>query len=121
MGATADMLDMKALRRAIESRDAAAQAAMFADDATVSMVDHDHPPSSPHRLQGRAAIRSMLDDVCSRDMTHRVTHALASPDGVAYTVECRYADGMRVEVAMLADVRNGMITHQEGVQAWDPA
>lgn len=121
MGATAGMLDLDALRRAVESRDAAAQAAMFADDATVTMVDHDHPPSSPQRLQGRAAIRAMLDDVCSRDMTHRVTHALASPDGVAYTVACRYADGMRVEVALVADVRDGMITHQEGVQAWDPA
>lgn len=121
MGTTADMLDLDALRRAIESRDAAAQAEMFADDATVTMIDHDHPPSSPQTIQGRAAIRAMLDDVCSRDMTHRVTHALAGPGGAAYTIECRYADGTRVEVAAMLDVRDGLITHQEGVQAWDAA
>lgn len=122
MSATAPgQLDLDALRRAIESRDAAAQAAMFAPDATVVMIDHEHSPSRPQRLEGREAIRAMLDDVCARDMTHEVTHAVAGPGGAAYTIACRYADGMRVEVAAVLDVRDGLITHQEGVQAWDAA
>lgn len=122
MSATASgQLDMDAFKRATEARDAAALAAMYAPDATAVMVDHDHSPSQPQRLQGREAIRAMLDDVCSRDMTHEVTHAVAGPGGAAYTVACRYADGMRVEVAAVMEVRDGLITHQEGVQAWDPA
>jgi ketosteroid isomerase-like protein len=119
MSATADQLDLDALRRAIESRDAAAQAAMFAPDATVVMIDHEHPPSRPQRIEGIDAIRMMLADVCSRDMTHHVTHAISGPGAAAYTIECRYADGTRVEVAAMLDVRDGLITHQEGVQAWD--
>ena len=121
MSATADQLDMDALRRAIESRDAAAQAAMFAPDATIVMIDQEHPPSRPQTLHGLDAIRAMLDDVCSRDMTHTVTHAVAGPGAAAYTIACRYADGTRVEIAALLDVRDGRITHQEGVQAWDAA
>jgi SnoaL-like domain len=121
MSATADLIDLDALKRAIESRDAAAQAEMFAADATVTMVDQEHPPSRPQTIHGIEAIRAMLDDVCSRDMTHEVTHAVASPGGAAYTIACRYADGTRVEVAALLDVRDGHITHQEGVQAWDAA
>jgi len=122
MSATAPgQLDLDALRRAIESRDAAAQAAMFAPDATVVMIDSAHSPSNPQRVEGREAIRAMLEDVCSRDMTHEVTHAIAGPGGAAYTVACRYADGMRVEVAAVLDVRDGMIIHEEAVQAWDEA
>jgi len=117
----AEMLDLDAFRRAIESADAAAMAEMFAADATVVLIDQEHPPSRPQTVQGREAIRAMLDDICSRDMTHEVTHLIAGGDGVAYTEMCRYADGTRVEVAMVMDVRDGRITRQEGVQAWDTA
>jgi ketosteroid isomerase-like protein len=114
-------LDMEALRRAIESRDAAAVAGFYAPDATVVMIDHEHPPSRPIRLKGIDAIRAMLDDVYSRDMTHEMTHAVGGAGGAAYTVACRYSDGMCVEVATILDVRDGHIVHEEGVQAWDPA
>ncbi|MBB4664107.1 nuclear transport factor 2 family protein [Conexibacter arvalis] len=118
---TSELLDVDALRRAIESADADAMAKLFAADATVVMIDQEHPPSRPQTIQGREAIRAMLDDICSRDMTHEVTHLVAGDSGVAYTEMCRYADGTRVEVAMLMDVRDGRITRQEGVQAWDTA
>ncbi|HEY4279140.1 MAG TPA: nuclear transport factor 2 family protein [Conexibacter sp.] len=121
MSATAGQLDIDALRRAIEAKDIAAQAAMYAPDATITMIDNEHPPANPITLEGAAAIRAMLDDVYARDMTHQVTHAVCGPGGAAYTVACRYSDGMRVEVAAVLDVRDGLITHQEGVQAWDPA
>jgi ketosteroid isomerase-like protein len=114
-------LDLDALRQAIESRDAATVAGFYAPDATVVMVDQEHPPSSPYRFEGIDAIRGMLDDVYSRDMTHEVTHAVGGSGGAAYTVACRYSDGMRVEVAAVLDVRDGRIVHEEGVQAWDPA
>jgi hypothetical protein len=121
MSATAGQLDTAALRRAIESRDAATQAAMFAPDAEVVMVDKDHPPSDPLHVAGTDAIRAMLDDVCSRDMTHEVTHMVSDPSSAAYTVACRYADGTRVFCAVMLDVQGGRITREEGVQAWDDA
>jgi ketosteroid isomerase-like protein len=112
-------LDLDALRQAIEARDAATVAAFYAPDATITMIDAEHPPSRPIQLEGIDAIRAMLDDVYSRDMTHEMTHAVAGPGGAAYTVACRYSDGMCVEVATVLDVRDGRIMHEEGVQAWD--
>jgi ketosteroid isomerase-like protein len=113
-------LDMDAFKRALEGRDAAALAGMFADDAEMIMVDYQHPPSSPRRLSGREQIRALFDDVCSRDMTHEVTRAVSGPEGAAYTEACRYADGMRVLTTCMLDVRDGKIARSEGVQAWDP-
>ncbi len=80
MSATASgQLDMDAFRRATRHVTPRRSPAMYAPDATAVMVDHEHSPSQPQRLEGREAIRAMLDDVCSRDMTHEVTHAVASP------------------------------------------
>ena len=120
MSTTANQqLDLGALRRAIESRDAAGQVALFAPDAEVVLVDKENTPSNPVRVQGIEAIRAMIEDVCARDMTHEVTHAISSPDGAAYTLRCRYPDGTRVQCMALLETRDGKIVRQEGVQAWD--
>lgn len=119
MSATAGQLDLAALREAIESRDAAALAALYSRDADMMMVDYQHPPGKPMHLHGISEIRGMLDDICSREMTHEVTHAVAGPSGAAFTEMCRYPDGTRVMFASVCEVRDGRITHQEGVQAWD--
>jgi ketosteroid isomerase-like protein len=118
---TTSGFDLGALRQAVESRDAAAQAAMFADDAEVVFVDRDHGPSEPQRFRGRDEIRAMLEDTCSRDMTHQVEHAIASGDEAAFTVACQYADGTRVLCAATLELRDGQIARQIGVQAWDQA
>jgi ketosteroid isomerase-like protein len=111
--------DLDALRRAVESRDAGAQAAMFADDADVTMIDKDNPPSSPRQMRGREAIAAMFEDICSRDMTHEVQRALMSGDTAAYSEACRYADGTRVTCSAILDLRDGRVQHMELVQAWD--
>ena len=121
MSTTTQQLDLDALRRAIESRDAAAQVALFADDAEIVVVDKEHTPSNPQRVVGIDAIRAMIEDVCARDMTHEVTRAVAGPDGAAYTLRCRYPDGTRVFCATLLETRGGKIVRQEGAQAWDEA
>ncbi|MGB2710040.1 MAG: nuclear transport factor 2 family protein [Conexibacter sp.] len=114
-------LDLDALKRAIESSDAAAQIALYAPDAEVITVDSQNPPSSPRRLAGIDEIRTMIEDVCARDMTHELTRVVADGEHVAYTEACRYADGTRVLCTAVLDVRDGKIVRQEGVQAWDEA
>jgi ketosteroid isomerase-like protein len=121
MSATTQQFDLDALRRAIESRDAAAQVAMFADDAEIVTVDKQHPPSNPLRAQGIDAIRALIEDVCARDMTHELTRTVSGPDGAAFVLQCRYPDGTRVFCATLLELRDGKIVRQEGAQAWDEA
>ena len=119
--ATATTFDTSALKQAIETRDAAAQLAMFADDAEVVLVDKGNPPSSPQRITGRAAIGEYLEDVFGRDMTHSVSGLVADGDAVAYTLECQYPDGSRVMCMASLDLNDGQISRMRGIQAWDEA
>src|SRR3954447_10380767 len=112
-------LDLDALRRAVEERDAAAQAANYAQDAVLEAVDHEHPPSRPRTLNGREAIAAHLAEVCAREMTHRVLAATGDGANVAYQVACAYPDGTRVLCSTIAELRDGRIVRERLVQAWD--
>jgi hypothetical protein len=116
---TTTTFDTAELKRAIEQRDAAAQTAMFAEDAEFVQVDKANPPSNPQKLVGRAAIGELLGDIFGRDMTHQVSGLVADGDHVSYTIDCRYPDGSRVMCMASLELRDGQIVKQTGIQAWD--
>jgi ketosteroid isomerase-like protein len=107
------------LPRAIEERDAATQAALFADDAVLTTIDAQHGPSDPLVQRGNAAIAQALGEVCARDMTHQVTHFVHAGDLASIGVACRYPDGVRVQCLGAMRLRDGKIVEQTTVQAWD--
>ena len=112
-------IDLDALRRAIEERDATAQIAFYAADARLVVIDRLHPPTRPQVLAGRAEIATWIADIAARDMTHRVTTAIADHEQVALTEACAYPDGTAVLCACFAQLRAGLITSQQVVQVWD--
>ncbi|MEA2450910.1 MAG: hypothetical protein QOG63_2842 [Thermoleophilaceae bacterium] len=116
---TTTTFDVDALRDAIESADAEGQLRHYADDAEVTLVDRDNPPSKPIRLRGKDEIRGWLDDLCGRDMTHSVSLGLAGERSGGYSLHCRYPSGERVACAALFEIDGGRIVRLEGVQAWD--
>ena len=116
---TTHAFDLDTLTRAIEERDASTQLAMYADDAEVTLADRVTPPGSPRVLHGKAEIRAWIEDICGRDMTHRVQQTVRDHAGVAFTEACRYPDGTNVLCATVLETRHGLITRQVGVQAWD--
>jgi len=111
--------DAAALRAAIEGRDPAALAELYTDDCVVEIADRANTPSRPKRVEGKAALRAVFDDLYSRDMTHRVGTVAVSADAVGYTVHCRYSGGTRVLCCGVAELRDGRIARETGVQAWD--
>jgi ketosteroid isomerase-like protein len=119
MTTTTHTFDGAALRRAIEARDASTVLDLYDTDATIERVDADNPPSAPKRIAGRDAIRSMLEDVYSRDITHRVERVAVGDDAVGYAVRCEYPDGTRVVCSSVAELRDGRIAREIVVQAWD--
>jgi ketosteroid isomerase-like protein len=119
MATTATTFDPQALKRSIEERDTSAQVALFADDAVVEVVDQQNPPSRPLVVSGRDAIRSHLEDIMSRDMTHKVSGLVVDGDKASYVIDCRYPDGNQVLCLATLELRDGQIARQRGVQAWD--
>jgi hypothetical protein len=111
--------DVAALRRAFADRDADALLALYADDAAIELVDAANTPSQPRRIIGKDALRAHFEDVFSRDMTHELDIVVAGPESLGYSVRCRYADGMRVLCSATAEVHDGRIAREVGVQAWD--
>ncbi|WP_426592098.1 nuclear transport factor 2 family protein [Cellulomonas sp. McL0617] len=116
---TTTTVELAALTRAIEGLDADAIAARYAEGATLTLLDRDHPPSSPQLISGRDAIRTYFRDVCGRNVNHEVRDAVATDGGIAFTQHCRYPDGTRVVCAAVATLERGLIVRQTIVQTWD--
>src|SRR4051794_37094098 len=112
-------LDVAALRGAYATRDAAGLLALYADDATVEIIDALHPPSSPRRLAGRDALQAHFEDVFARDMTHELDIVAATGEALGYSLRCTYAGGMKVVCGGTSVVRDGLIVREVAVQAWD--
>jgi hypothetical protein len=119
MSTTQTTFDLGTFKQAIEERDASTQLAMYAEDAEVTLVDRNAQPGSPRVLHGRDEIQAWIEDVCGRDMTHRVQHSVQDANGVAFTEACRYPGGASVLCATVLEVDNGLVARQIGVQAWD--
>lgn len=107
------------LKRAIEGRKAAALADLYAEGAVVQVIDRDNPPSQPRSLRGRGAIAAYFEDVCGRDMTHKVECSVATGNRLAFTQSCAYPDGTKVYCSAMIDLKGGKIARQVIVQAWD--
>ncbi|MEV7992006.1 nuclear transport factor 2 family protein [Streptomyces sp. NPDC086077] len=116
--AASPAFDAETLRRAVEGNPNTLLS-LYADDAEVRVVDRDTQPSRPRVLHGRDEISAMLDDVYSRDMTHRLEECVVQGDRAAFTESCEYADGVRVLSESMLRLRDGKITEQTLIQAWD--
>ncbi|MFE1030255.1 nuclear transport factor 2 family protein [Streptomyces sp. NPDC058818] len=120
MGTTAEPgFDTESLRRGIEGQTAAPLVSLYAPDAEVRIVDRYDQPSRPKVLHGRDAIAEMLDDVYSRDMTHRLDRCVVQGDHAAFTEECTYPEGERVLAESMLSLRDGRIVEQTTIQVWD--
>jgi ketosteroid isomerase-like protein len=114
-------LDFEELRRAQEQRDLDAMLDFYADDAEVRIVNRNTPPSSPYVLRGKQALAEYLRDVFGREMSHSIENEVVGEDRLAFNVACEYPDGTRVLASENMQVRDGKITRQVEIVAWDEA
>ncbi len=112
-------LDFEGLRRAIEQSDFDSLMRFYAEDAELYSVNRNTPPSSPEVLRGKEAIAERLEDVCGRDMTHRIEDEVVGQDRIAFNEACEYPDGLKVLAAQTLEVRDGKIVRQVNIEAWD--
>jgi hypothetical protein len=116
---TTSTFDAAALRRAFSQRDATAVLSLYSDDAKLELVDAENTPSRPRVVEGREEIEAHLKDILGRDMKHEIDIVAVGSDSVGYTLRCAYPDGSRVLCASTAELRDGKIVREVGVQAWD--
>jgi hypothetical protein len=119
MTTTTTPLDTTALVAAIEGRNADALTALYADDATITMLDRDHPPAAPLVVSGREEINAYYRDICGRNIDHSVQGLVADGAGLAFEQQCRYPEGTQVVCVTVASVIGGRIQHQTASQTWD--
>jgi hypothetical protein len=112
-------LDFEALRRAIEQSNFDALMKFYDENAELHSVNRNTPPGSPEVLRGKEAIAERLEDVCGRDMTHRVENEVVGQERIAFNEACEYPDGIKVLAAQTLEVRDGKIVRQVNVEAWD--
>jgi ketosteroid isomerase-like protein len=111
--------DFEALRRGVEQLDAELLIGLYAGDAELRIVNRYTTPSSPRELHGNEEIAEYLRDVCGRAMTHRIENEVVGENRVAFNEACEYPDGTKVFCAATLEVRDGKISRQVNVEAWD--
>jgi ketosteroid isomerase-like protein len=119
MPMTKQRVTSEAIKEASEKRDARTLASFYADDAVIRIIDRENPPSHPRELRGKEAIAAFWDEVCKRDMTHKVETSVADDNRLAFAEACAYPGGMKVFAMAMAELKNGSIAKQTLVQAWD--
>jgi hypothetical protein len=112
-------LTIGGLREAVENRDAARIKSYYADDAVMTIIDNDNPPSRPRTISGGQEIGAFLDDVYSRDMTHTIDMGVIDGNAMAFVEGCLYGDGTKVLASCTAELGPKGIVRQTIVQAWD--
>ncbi|MER5943689.1 nuclear transport factor 2 family protein [Streptomyces sp. NPDC001928] len=111
--------DTDTLRQAVEGQSPATLLSLYTDDAEIRVVNRNAQPSHPQVLSGRSQIEAMLTDVYSRDMTHKLEGCVIQGDRAAYSESCEYADGVRVMSESMITLRDGKISQQIIIEAWD--
>jgi hypothetical protein len=110
---------LEALRAGYRERDAAKVMSAYAEDIESTIVNRNNPPARPLVLRGHVELRKMVDDICSREMTHEIVAMTTGPGAIAYRVNCRYPDGCNVVGVYLATVKDGRIVSEFSVDCWD--
>lgn len=118
--AASPAFDTETLRRGIEGHTPETLLSLYADDAELRVVNRNAQPSHPKVLHGRDEIAELLNDVYSRDIrAHKLEKCVIQGDSAAFSESCEYADGARVLSESMITLRNGKISEQIMIEAWD--
>lgn len=109
---------LEAFRAAVTRKDYDALERCYAEDAVVISYSERNRPSSADVLRGRQAIVAAYREA-PPDLEHELTDVVSGEDGFAFTLKCTYPTGELVLSAAICNLRDGLITRQTGVEAWD--
>ncbi len=109
---------LDAYRTVWERKDFDALADCYADDAVLINYSERNRPSAAEEVRGKDAIGAGFRDE-PPDLRHELTDEVAGEERFAFTMKCTYPTGELVMWTAICEVRDGKITRQVGVEAWD--
>jgi hypothetical protein len=110
---------LEVIRSGYRDRDVAKVMSAYAEAIESTIVNRNNPPSRPLVLRGRAALKRMVEDICSREMSHAIADVTVGDGSLAYRVDCRYPDGCNVIALYMATVKDGRIVREFSIDCWD--
>ncbi len=111
--------DFAAFQAAFESTDVPKWLAFYDPHAIWLEYRHGNPPARPNRMQGREQIEAFLRTVAAAGLELHLSHEVVSPRRIAFRVTCHLPDGRTVLEHVMLEVRDGLITEQVDIEAWD--
>jgi len=116
---TNTILDVEALKQALQHGGAAGLADYITDDVEFTEVDQRTPPAAPALHSGRDALLALAEDLERRGVRMRIEDGFIAADRGALRVTCTHPNGKQAVEHTLLTLRDGKIARWSGVQAWD--
>ena len=119
MATTTTMFDIAALKQALESLDLNALREMYADDVEHLSIDEKTPPSAPG-VRNKEQLMSAFEHCKGTDGRITVENEFAGEDRAAATLTCSFPSDYNVMTNSIFFLREGKITREIDIQAFDP-
>ena len=117
---TKKTFDYDHFKHCFENKDLEGWLLFYRDDTEWLEYRQWSPPSNPNQMKGKASIASFLRSVTGiESMTLRLSDEVLSDQRIAFRVTCSFPDGRQIIENVIADIKDGQISRQVDVEAWD--
>ncbi len=111
--------DFAAFKRAFEKQNVETWLGFYADDAEWVEYRHNAPPRAPNRMVGRQQIGDFLRRVKASKLKLSIDDDVIGEGRAAFCVTVVLESGKRVIENVIVHLKDGKITRQTDVEAWD--
>jgi ketosteroid isomerase-like protein len=111
--------DFTGYRDAVAALDVERWLAFYAPDAEWREYRQANPPRAPHLMRGAEEIGAFLCQIAASELRLTIDNELVDARRAAYTLTVTLADGSRIIENVILAHRDGLITDQIDVEAWD--
>jgi len=111
--------DFKGFRDAFLNRDAERWLAYYSPHVEWWEYRHNDPPSAPNVMRGLGEVGAFLHGVAASPIAMEIENEVVDDSGAAFTLTVSFDDGRRIVENVIVTHREGKVTRQIDVEAWD--
>ena len=111
--------DLDGFRAVVEARDVERWTAFYDADAEWIEYRHADPPRAPNVMRGHDVIRRFVEGVAAAPLRIDTGNPVLDERRAAFTLTVTREDGRRIVENVILEHRDGLVTRQIDVEAWD--